>query len=104
MEDKRRQTIRRESFKPPEALWLAMILLCLWMGLGAGISASAAENDSGQEPDADSAPDSAAEDAVPVLSADCGLSVFLLHPQSRAVIARIQAVSFSLFIESHPFV
>ena len=53
MEDKRRQTIRRESFKPPEALWLAMILLCLWMGLGAGISASAAENDSGQEPDAD---------------------------------------------------
>lgn len=53
MEDKRRQTIRREPFKTPEVLWLAMILLCLWMGLGAGISASAAENDSGQEPDAD---------------------------------------------------
>ena len=53
MEDKRRRTIRREPITAPEALWLAMILLCLWMSFGAGISASAAENDSEQDPDAD---------------------------------------------------
>ena len=53
MQKCRNEMIRKDTVLPVTVFWHTVILLCVWLSLGAGISAAAAENDSGQESDAD---------------------------------------------------
>ena len=49
MEECRREMIRKDTALPVIVFWHMAILLCLWLSLGAGITASAAENGQEQE-------------------------------------------------------
>ena len=49
MEECRREMIRKDTALPVIVFWHMAILLCLWLSLGAGITASAAENGPEQE-------------------------------------------------------
>ena len=49
MEECRREMIRKDTALPVIVFWHIAILLCLWLSLGTGITASAAENGAEQE-------------------------------------------------------